>query len=115
MFGFIRLQINIIVLYNYTVTLLISLDELVKALSCNVDSVLYALLQTLCSSTVAWRNTSIECMLLFRLLHTRQDEVTYTLTQWCSCGGVSVNEFMEDCLILLYNLLLYLLFINVSM
>ena len=55
------------------------------------------------------------CMLLFRSKHTRQDEVTYTLTQWCSCGGVSVNEFMEDCLILLYHLSLYLLFINVSM
>ena len=46
---------------------------------------------------------------------TYQDEVTYTLTQWCSYGGISVNEFMEDCLIPLYHLSLYLLFINVSM
>ena len=67
------------------------------------------------SSTVACRNTATECVYVVIQITTYHDEVTYSLTQWCSCGGVSVNEFMEDCLIPLYHLSLYPLFIDVSM
>jgi len=38
------------------------------------------------------------CMYVIIQITTYQDEVTYTLTQWCSCGGVSVSEFTKDCL-----------------
>ena len=56
------------------------------------------------SSTVACGNTSTECMYVVIQITTSQDEVTHTHTQWCSCGGVSVNECMEDCLIPLHHL-----------
>ena len=51
------------------------------------------------SSKVACRNTSTECMYVVIQIITYHDEVTYTLAQWCSCGGVNVNEFLVDCFV----------------